>query len=72
MLKTMMGHKKIDTTQKYYINSDNAPLKKRTARILDGMYTYHSALPILDEPPAEFVETVDSKGRKTRYTKTKR
>ncbi len=69
MLMTMMGHKKIDTTRRYYINTDNEPLKKRTAHILDGMFTYHSALPILDEPPADFVETIDSKGRRTKYRK---
>lgn len=42
MLMSMMGHKKLDTTRKYYINTDNASLHERTKKLLDGMYTYNS------------------------------
>ena len=42
MLMSMMGHKKIDTTRKYYINTDNKSLHERTKTLLDGMYTYHN------------------------------
>ena len=40
MLMSMMGHKKIDTTRRYYINTDNESLHQRTRDLLDGMYTY--------------------------------
>ena len=69
MLMSMMGHKKIDTTKTYYINTDNEPLRKRTFKIIDNMYTYQTAPMPLDEPPKDYVETIDSKGRKTRYMK---
>lgn len=69
MLMSMMGHKKLETTKTYYINIDNEPLRKRTFKIIDNMYTYQTAPMPLDEPPKDYVETIDSKGRKTRYMK---
>ncbi len=38
MLMGMMGHKKIETTQKYYISTENSDLIKRTQNILDEIY----------------------------------
>ncbi len=38
MLKSIMGHKKYQTTEKYYINSDNAELVKRTMNLLNEIY----------------------------------
>ena len=43
MLMSMMGHKKIDTTRKYYINTDNESLHKRTKDLLEGMFTYRNS-----------------------------
>ena len=40
MLMSMMGHKKIDTTRKYYINTDNESLHERTRMLLNEMYTF--------------------------------
>ena len=40
MLMDMMGHKKIDTTKKYYISTDNDSLTERTRKLLDEMYTF--------------------------------
>ncbi len=40
MLMSMMGHKKVDTTRKYYINTDNDSLIERTKKLLDEMYTF--------------------------------
>ena len=39
-LMDMMGHKKIDTTKKYYIDTDNDTLNERTRKLLDEMYTF--------------------------------
>ncbi len=39
MLMSMMGHLKIDTTRKYYINTDNDSLIERTRKLLEEMYT---------------------------------
>lgn len=39
-LMDMMGHKKIDTTKKYYINTDNDTLNERTRKLLDKMYSF--------------------------------
>lgn len=41
MLMSMMGHKKVDTTRKYYINTDNDSLIDRTRKLLDEMYTFN-------------------------------
>lgn len=43
MLMSMMGHKKIDTTRKYYINTDNESLHARTKILLDQMYTHSNS-----------------------------
>lgn len=40
MLMDMMGHKKIDTTKKYYISTDNDSLTERTRKLLDKMYSF--------------------------------
>lgn len=40
MLMSLMGHKKMDTTRKYYISTDNESLKERTQNQLNGMFTY--------------------------------
>lgn len=54
MLMTLMGHKKIETTMKYYINLDNDELKKRTQAILDNMYHYQPRT-IIDDKGNEAV-----------------
>ncbi len=41
MLMSMMGHKKIDTTRKYYINTDNSNMIDRTRKLLDEMYSFN-------------------------------
>lgn len=38
VLMDMMGHLKIDTTKKYYINTSNESLQDRTRRLLDSLY----------------------------------
>ncbi|MBO4693972.1 MAG: site-specific integrase [Clostridia bacterium] len=38
MLMEMMGHKKIETTQKYYISTNNPDLIKRTVDLLNTIY----------------------------------
>ncbi len=38
MLMEMMGHKKIETTQKYYISTQNEDLKRRTMELLNTIY----------------------------------
>ena len=40
-LMDMMGHKKIDTTKKYYIDTDNDTLNERTRKLLDKMYDFN-------------------------------
>ena len=37
-LKELMGHKKIETTRRYYLNTENPDLKKRTFEILNAIY----------------------------------
>ncbi len=41
MLMSMMGHKKVDTTRKYYINTDNESMIDRTRKLLNEMYLYN-------------------------------
>lgn len=41
MLMDMMGHKKIDTTKKYYISTDNDSLTERTRKQLNEMYDFN-------------------------------
>lgn len=45
MLMRMMGHKKIETTMKYYIGTDNEPLRQRTLDIMNNMYDYVELFP---------------------------
>lgn len=40
MLMSMMGHKKIETTKKYYINTNNDIFKKKALEIIDNMYNF--------------------------------
>lgn len=38
MLMEMMGHKKLETTRRYYISTENPDLKKRTLALLDDIF----------------------------------
>ena len=38
MLMEMMGHKKLETTKKYYISTNNPDLIRRTVELLDTIY----------------------------------
>ena len=72
VLMQMLGHKKLDTTKKYYLNLDPKKYKKKIIGTLDGMYGFHENIPIAPEPNApekDYIETIDSKGRKTRWAK---
>ena len=40
MLMSMMGHKKVDTTRKYYINTDNDSMIERARKQLNEMYSF--------------------------------
>lgn len=70
LLMSMLGHKKIETTRKYYINTDSAALRSRTTKILDGMYTFHGMIPDITEgaQPTTY-ETINSMGFRTSYMK---
>ncbi len=39
-LMDMMGHQKIDTTKRYYINTENDTLNERTRKLLNEMYAF--------------------------------
>lgn len=69
LLMSMLGHKKIETTRKYYINTDSDALRSRTTKILDGMYAFHGMIPEFTEgaQPTTY-ETINSKGFRTSYT----
>lgn len=41
MLMAMMGHKKLDTTRKYYINTDTDSMIERTRKQLNEMYNFN-------------------------------
>ena len=41
MLMSMMGHKKLDTTRKYYINTDTDNMIERTRKQLNEMYNFN-------------------------------
>ncbi len=49
MLMSMMGHKKIETTQKYYISTDNELFREKTLQLLNTMYDF-TGLPPETEP----------------------
>lgn len=68
LLMQMLGHKKLDTTKKYYLNIDVEKYKSKVIKTLDNMYNFHDLCPLL-EPPKDYIETIDSQGRKTRYAK---
>ena len=68
LLMKMLGHKKLDTTKRYYLNIEVDKYRDRVLKTLNGLYDFHGRTPE-DKPPADFVETIDSKGRRTKYTK---
>lgn len=68
ILMSMMGHKKIETTRRYYINTENKTLRTKTFSIINKMYTYQDVIPLIDIEK-DYIETIDSKGRKTKYIK---
>ena len=68
LLMKMLGHKKLDTTKRYYLNIEVDKYRDRVLKTLNGLYDFHGRTPE-DKPPADFVETIDSKGRRTKYKK---
>lgn len=69
LLMTMMGHKKIDTTKKYYINVDNSTLRNKSRKILDGMYDFQGKLADVSEKfPLDRYTTIDGVGRESEYS----
>lgn len=69
MLMQMLGHKKPDTTRKYYLNIDMNKYKGRIIGTLDRMYDFHDKIPTASEPKY-YIETIDSKGRTTKWMKS--
>lgn len=65
----MLGHKKPDTTRKYYLNIDMNKYKGRIIGTLDGLYDFHDKIPVAPEPK-DYIETIDSKGRTTKWMKS--
>ncbi len=51
MLMAQMGHKKLSTTQRYYINTDNELFRERTLQILNSMYDFTNLPP--EEKPLD-------------------
>ena len=68
LLMQMMGHKKLETTKAYYMKIDVEKYKDKSLKLLDSLYDFHNRMPE-SKPPKDYIETVDSKGRKTRYLK---
>lgn len=68
LLMKMLGHKKYDTTMEYYLKIDVDRFKNKTIKLLDSLYDFHDKK-VISEPPKEYVETIDSKGRRTKYMK---
>ena len=68
LLMQMLGHKKIETTKAYYLKIDTEKYKEKSIKLLDSLYDFHDRI-VTDEPPKDYIETIDSKGRKTRYKK---
>lgn len=68
LLMQMLGHKKLETTKKYYLKIDMTKHKEKVIKTLDSMYDFHGRH-VLDEPSPDYIETIDSRGRKTRYLK---
>lgn len=68
-LMSALGHKKIDTTRKYYINADNDTLRRKTLKIIDDMYDFQGKMADISEGmPPDYYETISSSGSKTRYS----
>ena len=68
LLMQMLGHKKLDTTKAYYMRIDVDRYKDKSIKLLDSLYDFHGRTPE-DKPPVDYIETIDSKGRKTKYIK---
>ena len=70
----MLGHKKLETTKKYYINLDQKKYRKKIISTLDGMYDFRDKIYLVGEfeEREDIIETIDSKGRKTGYMILKR
>ena len=62
------SNKKLETTKKYYLKIDMTKHKEKVIKTLDSMYDFHGRI-VLDEPSQDYIETIDSRGRKTRYLK---
>ena len=69
VLMQMLGHKKLDTTKKYYLNIDMNKYKGRIIGTLDGLYDFHDKIPTAPGPK-DYIETIDSKGRTTKWMKS--
>ena len=68
-LMSALGHKKIETTRKYYINADNETLRKKTLKIIDGMYGFQGMMPdVSEELPPDHYKTVNSRGKASKYS----
>lgn len=68
LLMQMLGHKKLDTTKAYYMRIDVDRYKDKSIKLLDSLYDFHGRTPE-SKPPMDYIETIDSKGRKTKYMK---
>ena len=68
LLMQMLGHKKLDTTKAYYMRIDVDRYKDKSIKLLDSLYDFHGRIPE-SKPPVDYIETIDSKGRKTKYMK---
>lgn len=51
MLMELMGHKKIETTQKYYISTQNPDLIKRTVELLNSIYKSPDEIDTIEADP---------------------
>lgn len=45
-LMNLLGHKKLDTTMKYYYNADSDFVRERTRRLINDLYDYQNVLGI--------------------------
>ena len=68
LLMQMMGHKKLETTKRYYMKIDVEKYKDKSLKLLDSLYDFHDRIPEA-KPSKDYIETIDSKGRKTKYLK---
>ena len=68
LLMQMMGHKKLETTKAYYMKIDVEKYKDKSLKLLDSLYDFHDRIPEA-KPSKDYIETIDSKGRKTKYLK---